>query len=209
MTTLLHITSSLFDAAGKQGVSTQLSHELIAGLRAADPSLQVHSRDYAQTPIPYLDSTWLGALFTPAAERTDEQARQVAFSDALIAELKAADVLVIGVPTYNFSVPAMLRSWADHVARAGVTFKYTDKGAVGLAGSKKVYLVIASGGIHEEGGTDHVRPWLRTFLGFLGMTDLEFIVAGGLNMGESARAQGLENARTKIAALLAANTQEN
>ena len=95
------------------------------------------------------------------------------------------------------------------MARAGVTFKYTDKGAVGLTGSKKVYLVIASGGIHEEGGTDHVRPWLRTFLGFLGMNDLEFIVAGGLNMGESARAQGLQNARTKIAALLTAAAQEN
>jgi FMN-dependent NADH-azoreductase len=209
MTHLLHITSSLFDAADKQGVSTQLSHELIAGLRAASPGLQVQNRDFAQTPIPYLDNAWLGALFTPAAERNDEQAQKVAFSDALIAELKAADVLVIGVPTYNFSVPAMLRSWADHVARAGVTFKYTDTGAVGLAGSKKVYLVIASGGIHEEGGTDHVRPWLRTFLGFLGMNGLEFIVAGGLNMGESARAQGLQNARTKIAALLTAAAQEN
>jgi FMN-dependent NADH-azoreductase len=209
MTSLLHITSSLFDAADKQGVSTQLSHELIAGLRAANPDLQLRSRDFAQTPIPYLDNAWLGALFTPAAERNDEQAQKVAFSDALIVELKAAEVLVIGVPTYNFSVPAMLRSWADHVARAGVTFKYTDKGAVGLTGSKKVYLVIASGGIHEEGGTDHVRPWLRTFLGFLGMNDLEFIVAGGLNMGESARAQGLQNARTKIAALLTAAAQEN
>jgi FMN-dependent NADH-azoreductase len=209
MTSLLHITSSLFDAADKLGVSTQLSHELIAGLRAANPDLQLRSRDFAQTPIPYLDNAWLGALFTPAAERNDEQAQKVAFSDALIAELKAAEVLVIGVPTYNFSVPAMLRSWADHVARAGVTFKYTDKGAVGLTGSKKVYLVIASGGIHEEGGTDHVRPWLRTFLGFLGMNDLEFIVAGGLNMGESARAQGLQNARTKIAALLTAAAQEN
>lgn len=209
MTTLLHITSSLFDAADKQGVSTQLSHELIAGLRAATPGLQVQSRDFAHTPIPYLDNAWLGALFTPAAERNDEQAQKVAFSDALIAELKAADVLVIGVPTYNFSVPAMLRSWADHVARAGVTFKYTDVGAVGLAGSKKVYLVIASGGIHEEGGTDHVRPWLRTFLGFLGMNDLEFVVAGGLNMGESARAHGLENARSTITALLTAARKEN
>ena len=209
MTTLLHITSSLFDAADKQGVSTQLGHELVAGLQAADPALQVHTRDFSHTPIPYLDNGWLGALFTPAADRSEDQAAKVAFSDALIAEVKAADVLVIGVPTYNFSVPAMLRSWADHVARAGVTFHYTDKGPVGLAGEKKVYLVIASGGIHEEGKTDHVRPWLRTFLGFLGMSDLEFVVAGGLNMGESARAQGLQNAREKMAALLAAAPQEN
>lgn len=208
MISLLHITSSLFDAAARQGVSTQLSTELIAGLQLADPTVQVQTRDFSQTPIPYLDNAWLGALFTPAADRSEEQATKVAFSDALIAELKAADVLVIGVPTYNFSVPAMLRSWADHVARAGVTFKYTDKGAVGLAGDKKVYLVIASGGIHEEGKTDHVRPWLRTFLGFLGLNDLEFIVAGGLNMGESARAQGLQNARTSIATLLAAESQE-
>jgi FMN-dependent NADH-azoreductase len=207
MRTLLHITSSLFDAHDKQGVSTQLSHELIAGLTAADASLQVQARDFAQTPIPYLDNAWLGALFTPAEERSAEQAQKVAFSDALIAELKAADVLVLGVPTYNFSVPAMLRSWADHVARAGVTFKYTDKGAVGLAGQKKVYVVIASGGIHEEGGTDHVRPWLRTFLGFLGLSDVEFVVAGGLNMGESARAEGLQKARNQIAALLAATKE--
>ena len=138
MRKLLHLTSSLFDAHGKQGVSTQLSHELIAGLTAADASLQVQARDFAQTPIPYLDNAWLGALFTPAEERSEEQAQKVAFSDALIAELKAADVLVLGVPTYNFSVPAMLRSWADHVARAGVTFKYTDKGSVGLAGAKSL-----------------------------------------------------------------------
>jgi len=204
MRTLLHITSSIFDTHGKQGVSTELSHELIAGLTGADAGLQVQARNFALTPIPYLDNAWLGALFTPAAERSEEQAHKVAFSDALIAELKAADVLVLGVPTYNFSVPAMLRSWADHVARAGVTFQFTDKGPVGLVGEKKVYVVIASGGIHEEGGTDHVRPWLRNFLGFLGLTDVEFVVAGGLNMGDSARAEGLRKARSQIAALLAA-----
>ncbi len=204
MRTLLHITSSIFDTHGKQGVSTELSHELIAGLTGADAGLQVQARNFALTPIPYLDNAWLGALSTPAAERSEEQAHKVAFSDALIAELKAADVLVLGVPTYNFSVPAMLRSWADHVARAGVTFQFTDKGPVGLVGEKKVYVVIASGGIHEEGGTDHVRPWLRNFLGFLGVTDVEFVVAGGLNMGDSARAEGLRKARSQIAALLAA-----
>jgi len=104
---------------------------------------------------------------------------------------------------YNFAIPAMLKSWTDHVARAGVTFTYSDKGPLGLVTGKKVYLVLAMGGRHEEGVTDHVRPHLRTILGFLGLTDMEIVVADGLNMGEVARGQGLQQARQQIEALLA------
>src|SRR5690606_23663506 len=108
----------------------QLSTELIAGLRMADSALQVHTRDFSAQPVPYFDGGHLQALITAADDRNPEQQRQVAYSDSLIAELQAADQLVIGVPMYNFAIPAMLKSWTDHVARAGVTFKYTETGPV-------------------------------------------------------------------------------
>ena len=205
MNNLLQLTTSLFDGAGKQGVSSQLGAQLVARLKALNPGLQVNTRDFAASPIPYFDHDWLQALSTPATDRTAGQSAMVAYSDSLIVELQATDTVVIGVPMYNFAIPAMLKSWIDHIARAGVTFSYTDKGPVGLVTGKKVYVVLAMGGRHEEGVTDHIRPFLRTFLGFVGMTDIEFIVADGLNMGEEARAQGLRHAHEKMDALLAAH----
>lgn len=201
MTNVLHLKTSLFDSENNQGVSSQMSKELIAILAATNKNLKVVTRDFSKNPIPYLDSTWLSALITPATDRTQEQSDKVAQSDVLIAEAQEADVLVIGVPMYNFAVPAMLKSWTDHVARAGVTFKYTEKGAVGLLTGKKVYLVLATGGQHQEGVTDYMRPYLRTILGFLGLTDIEIIIADGLNMGEEPRAKGLQQARDQIAAI--------
>jgi FMN-dependent NADH-azoreductase len=203
MKNVLQLTTSLFDGAGKQGVSSQLSNELITGLRNINAGLQMKVRDFATNPAPYFDHAWLQALSTPATDRSDEQSAKVAYSDSLITELQAADTIVIGVPMYNFSIPAMLKSWIDHIARAGVTFTYTDKGPVGLVTGKKVYLVIAMGGVHEAGVTDHVRPYLRTLLGFLGMTDITMIVADGLAMGEESRTQGLQNARKQIETVLA------
>ena len=209
MKTLLQLTTSLFDGPAGQGVSSQLSAELIAGLHRSNADLQVNTRDFAASPVPYFDNTWLQALSTPATDRTAEQSVKVAYSDQLIAELQAADTVVIGVPMYNFAIPAMLKSWSDHIARAGVTFSYTENGPVGHMTGKKVYLVLAMGGQHEEGVTDHIRPYLRTLLGFLGMTDVEIIVADGLNMGEVARPQGLQQAREQIAALLTRPTQSD
>src|SRR5688572_3095329 len=203
MNNLLQLTTSLFDGIGKQGVSSQLGDELIAGLHGLNPDVRVNTRDFSASPVPYFDHGWLQALSTPATDRTDEQNAKVAYSDSLIAELQFADTIVIGVPMYNFAIPAMLKSWTDHIARAGVTFSYSDKGPVGLVTGKKVYVVLAMGGKHEEGVTDHIRPFLRTFLGFVGMTDIEFIVADGLNMGEVARMQGLQQARKQIEELLA------
>ncbi|MDP1930064.1 MAG: NAD(P)H-dependent oxidoreductase [Gammaproteobacteria bacterium] len=202
-TKVLQLKTSLFDGAGNEGVSTQLSGELLSSLHKAHGNLHVTTRDFSTEPVPYLDGAWLKALSTPAVDRTQEQQDKVAYSDALIAELQAADVVIIGVPMYNFAVPGMLKSWTDHVARAGVTFKYTDKGAVGLVTGKKVYLVLAMGGRHDEGITDHMRPYLRTILGFLGLTEIEIVVADGLNMGETYRAQGLQQAREQIQNLLA------
>ncbi len=202
MTNVLQLKTSLFDSDNNQGVSSQLSAELMAKLAGTDKRLNVVTRDFSKNPVPYLDNVWLSALITPATDRTQEQSDKVAHSDVLIAEAQKADVLVIGVPMYNFVVPAMLKSWTDHVARAGVTFKYTDKGPVGLLTGKKVYLVLATGGQHQEGVTDYMRPYLRTILGFLGMTDIEIIIADGLNMGEEPRAKGLQQARDQIAATL-------
>ncbi|MES2626177.1 MAG: NAD(P)H-dependent oxidoreductase [Pseudomonadota bacterium] len=202
MTNLLQLTTSLFDGAGKQGVSSQLSDELITGLKALNTDLQVSVRDFAASPTPHLDHAWLQALFTPATDRSAEQSAKVSHSDSLIAELQAANTVVIGVPMYNFSIPSMLKAWIDHVSRAGVTFSYTEKGPQGLLTGKKVYLVIAMGGKHAEGVTDFVRPYLRTVLGFLGMTDIDFVVADGLAMGDESRAQGLQQAHEQIKALL-------
>ena len=122
MNHLLQLTTSLFDGAGNQGVSSQLSDELITGLRAIHGELQVNTRDFSANPIPYYDHGWLQAVMTPATDRTEAQSDKVNYSDRLIAELQAADTVVVGVPMYNFAVPAMLKSWTDHVARAGVTF---------------------------------------------------------------------------------------
>ncbi len=198
VTKVLQLKSSIFDSTTAQGVSSQLSSELIEGLRSIHTDVHVTTRDFSTAPVPYLDAAWLQALFTPAADRTQEQSEKVAYSDSLIAELQAADVVVIGVPMYNFAIPAMLKSWTDHVARAGVTFKYTDTGAVGLVEGKKVYLVVSTGGRHAEGVTDFIRPYLRTFLGFIGLTDIDIIVADGLSMGEVPRAEGLQQARAQI-----------
>lgn len=200
---ILQLKTSIFDGTENQGVSSQLSDELVAGLLKGNPEARVVIRDFSSDPVPYLDGAWLQALATPAESRSQEQRHMAAWSDAAIAELQDADTVVIGAPMYNFSVPAMLKSWTDHVARAGVTFKYTDEGSVGLLRNKKVYVVVSTGGLHTEGVTDFMRPYLRTILGFLGLSDISVIVADGLNMGEEHRGRGLDQARQTIAAILA------
>jgi len=190
------------NASARQGsTSTALAQELTAGLRTAHPAATVTVRDLTLTPHPVLDEAALGALFTPAGQRTPEQAARVAQDDALIAELQAADVVVIGVPMYNFNVTAQFKNWIDAVARAGVTFKYTEKGPVGLVTGKKVYVVTSRGGIHQGQPSDQMTPYLRTVLAFLGMTDVEFVYAEGMAF---AAEQGLAHARAQITELLAA-----
>ncbi|MFG6412917.1 FMN-dependent NADH-azoreductase [Roseateles sp. DC23W] len=197
---LLQINASARRTQDDQGsTSTRLANELTAGLRAASPEATVTVRDLALTPHPVLDEAALGALFTPADQRTPEQASRVAMDDALIAELQAADVIVIGVPMYNFSVTAQFKNWVDAVARAGVTFKYTEKGAEGLVTGKQVYIVTSRGGIHRDQPSDQMTPYLRTVLAFLGMTDVEFVYAEGMAF---AAEQGLANARSRITELL-------
>lgn len=198
MSKVLQLKTSIFDTQDNQGVSSQLGDAVVSRLRDNNSAIAVVTRNLSIDPVPYFDNAWLQALSTPPSERSEEQAEKVAYSDALIAEVQAADTIVIGVPMYNFAMPAALKSWTDHLARAGVTFRYTDTGPVGLLTGKKVYVVLSTGGLHQEGVTDFLRPYLRTFLGFLGMQDIEFIVADGLNMGEAPRKEGLHKAHAQI-----------
>lgn len=185
-------------AEGRGSQSTRLASELVAGLVAANAGARVTVRDLTANPHPVLDEPALGALFTPPEARTPAQAARVALDDALIAELQAADVVVLGVPMVNFGVTSQLKNWIDAVARARVTFQYTASGPVGLLTGKKVYAVLTRGGVHRDQPSDTQVPYLKTVLGFLGMTDVEFIYAEGLNMGPEAEAAGVAAAQASI-----------
>lgn len=168
--------------------STRLANTVTARLQAKHPgaTVTVTVRDLAVTPHPVLDAAALGALFTPADQRTPEQAARVAMDDALIAEVQAHDAIVLGVPMYNFGVPVQLKTWLDAIARAGVTFRYTANGPEGLIQGKKVYVAFARGGIYRDTPADSQTPYIQTILGFLGMTDVKYIHAEGLAMGPEA-----------------------
>ena len=184
--------------------STQLATSVVARLHAADPAAALVVRDLGRAPHPALDEAALQALFAPPEARTPDQAARVALDDALIAELKAADVVVIGVPMYNFGVPAQLKHWIDAIARARVTFAYTEQGPVGLLTGKTVYVALTRGGLYRDTAADTQVPYLKMVLGFLGMTDVRFVYAEGLAMGEQAEARALEGAEAQIEAALAA-----
>lgn len=183
--------------------STRVANDIVARLKAANPHANLVLRDLARKPAPVIDETALGALFTPAEQRTPQQAARVAESDALIAEVQAADVIVIGVPMYNFGISAQLKNWIDAIARAGVTFRYTENGPVGLLKGKKVFVAFARGGRYRGTAADTQTPFLQTVLGFLGMTDIRFVYAEGLNMGDDAMKQGFAEAEADIAVALA------
>jgi FMN-dependent NADH-azoreductase len=189
-------------------VSTRLANELSARLLAIHPDAKLTVRDLARQPHPVLDEAALGALFTPAEARTAEQAARVALDDALIAEIQAADAVVLGVPMYNFGVTAQLKNWIDAIARARVTFQYTEKGPVGLLTGKTVYAVLSRGGMHRGTERDSQVPYLKSVLGFLGMTDVRFVFAEGLAMGPEAEAQALASARAEIEQVLQGAAEE-
>ncbi len=190
-------------ARGQDANSTQLANAIVERLRAAQPHAALRVRDLGKTPHPVLDEAALGALFTPAEQRSAEQAARVALDDALIAELAAADVVVLGVPMYNFGVPVQLKTWIDAVARNGVTFRYTESGPQGLLGGKTVIVALARGGRYRDTPADSQVPYLKTVLGFLGLSDVRFVYAEGLNMGAEAAAAGHAQAQADIDAALA------
>jgi FMN-dependent NADH-azoreductase len=203
MAKVLHIDSSV---RSNGSLSRQLGGEFVAKLQAADASTTVVTRDLAVNPLPHLTEQLIGAYYTPAEQRNAEQAQVIQTSDALVDELLAADTIVIGAPMYNFSVTSGLKAWIDHIARAGRTFKYGANGAEGLVTGKKVYVFVASGAAYSEGpyaAYDFVTTYLRSVLGFLGMTDVSFIVAEGVAMGEEAVATAIAKGRAKIEAIAA------
>jgi FMN-dependent NADH-azoreductase len=191
-------------SARREGAnSTRVADSIVARLQAANPGARLTLRDLAVTPHPVLDEAALGALFTPADARSAEQAARVALDDALIAEVQAHDTLVLGVPMYNFGVPVQLKSWIDAIARVGVTFRYTANGPEGLLKGKRVYVALARGGLYRDTGNDSQVPYLKSVLGFLGLTDVRFIYAEGLAMGPEAVSKGFAQAEADLAAALA------
>lgn len=197
---ILQINSSARSAGAN---STRLADSITARLKAANPAAVVELRDLAANPHPVLDEAALGALFTPAEQRTPEQAARVALDDALIAQVQSADAIVLGVPMYNFGVPVQLKTWIDAIARAGVTFRYTANGPEGLITGKKVYVLATRGGVYAGTPQDSQTAYVRDFLGFIGITDLEFIYAEGLNMGDESKNAALAQAHQSLAALTA------
>ena len=196
---ILQVNSSARAYANGAGShSTRLANELVQRLRQAHPGAQLTLRDLRLNPHPVLDEPALQALFTPAEHRTPAQAARVALDDELIDELMAADVVVLAAPMYNFGVSAQLKAWIDAVSRAGRTFRYTEKGPIGLVTGKTVYVVRTSGGMHRASPTDQVTPYLQTLLGFLGMTDVRFVYAEGLAMGPQAEQRAIDSARAEM-----------
>ena len=179
MSTILHITASIRDG---ESVSRSLGNKLVDGL-ATKKGADVVTRDLSKNDIPFIDAERFAANLAPYAERSDDQHQLAKIADELIEELKAADTLVFSVPIYNFSVPATVKAWADLVARAGTTFQYTANGPEGLLTGKKAYITAASGGTPVGSDMDFMTPWLKFFLGFLGIHDVEIVAADGI-MGE-------------------------
>jgi FMN-dependent NADH-azoreductase len=189
--TVLHI-----DASARLAGST--SRDLSARI-AEKMGGNIIRRDL-KNGIPQIDETWVSANFTPVEDRTDDQTAALALSDTLIQEIKAAEVLVIGAPIYNFAVPASLKAWVDQIARAGVTFKYTENGPQGLLEGKRAIIVLTSGGTAIGSEIDFASGYMRHIMGFIGITDVEFVTADQMIMdGEGA----LSKASAQIEALAA------
>lgn len=183
--------------------STRLADAVTARLTTRHPEARVELRDLASQPHPVLDEPALSALFTPPELRSAEQAARVALDDALIAQVQAVDVIVLGVPMYNFGVPVQLKTWIDAIARSGVTFRYTANGPEGLLKGKKVYVALARGGLYRDTPADSQVPYLKSVLSFLGLSDIEFIYAEGLAMGADAASQAFAEAGARLDELFA------
>jgi FMN-dependent NADH-azoreductase len=199
MQTILQLNTSLF---GDSAQSSRLAGEFATTLAASTGARRV-VRDLARQPVPHLTAERFAAFGTPASERTLEQQRYVAESDALIDELRRAEVLVLGLPMYNFGVPSTLKAYFDHVARANVTFRYTAEGPVGLLTGKRAYVFATRGGQHAGTPGDLQTAYVRQFLGFIGIRDVEFIYAEGLAFGPEQRERALAAAAERIGQLAA------
>ncbi|MCG3742673.1 FMN-dependent NADH-azoreductase [Vibrio cincinnatiensis] len=190
MSRILALKSSIL---GEYSQSSKLLDAYLSQFDTDD--LQI--RDLAANPLPVLDFSVATAL-RATEDLSEEQQKVVELSDTLIAEINAADTIVIAAPMYNFTIPTQLKNWFDLIARAGVTFKYTEAGVQGLITGKKVVVITTRGGIHKDSTTDNVTPYLKTILGFVGMTDVQFAYAEALNMGEDSASKGIESAKAQL-----------
>ncbi|MDH4559460.1 FMN-dependent NADH-azoreductase [Pseudomonas sp. BN411] len=196
MSRVLVIESS----ARQQGsVSRQLTQDFIAKWQAAHPADEITVRDLATEQVPHLDADLLGGWMKPADQQSESEKTALQRSNLLTEELLAADVLVMAAPMYNFAIPSTLKSWLDHVLRAGVTFKYTETGPKGLLTGKRAFVLTARGGIYSGSPLDHQEPYLRQAMGFIGIHDVTFIHAEGLNMGNEFQEKGLASAKAQLA----------
>jgi len=200
MKTLLQLNSSIFSSGGQ---SSQLADQFVAAWRANEPDAQVIVRDVALNPLPHLDAPRVMAFFAKPETRTPEQRAYIAELDLLIEEINHAQVIVIGLPMYNFGIPSTLKAYFDQIARTGVTFHYTGNGPEGLLTGKKVYVFAARGGMYAGTPLDSQTSYVRDFLSFLGMNDVEFVYAEGLNMGETAKETALAEAKQRLVVLAA------
>lgn len=200
MNTLLHINASIFSEGGQ---SSQLSQEFVTEWLRQHPSGRVIKRDLVAAALPHLDAERFLALISKPEERTERQAQIVAESDALISEIQQADVVVMGLPMYNFTLPTQLKSYFDHIARAGVTFKYTETGPVGLLTNKRVVIFATRGGFYAGTPADTQTGLVKTLFGFLGVTDIEFVYVEGISVSAEKKAEAIASAKAKIPSLVA------
>ncbi len=200
MKTLLRINTSIYSDNGQ---SSQLAQRFAGAWRDANPGSKVIVRDLAKDPIPHLDAARFGAFLAKPEDRTPAQEAFAQYSDALIAELKAADVIVLGLPLYNFGLPSTLKAYFDQVGRAGQTFRYTAEGPVGLVTGKKAYVFATRGGLYKGTPSDTQTPYVRDFLGFIGIKDVEFVYAEGLAISEASKSESLAKAQHDITELVA------
>ncbi len=194
MTHLLAVNSS---PNLSSSVSRDLVGQFAASFKEKAAGNTVTFRDVGQNPLPHLDEKTIGAFYTPADQRNEEQKKAIALSDELVDEIIAADTLVIGAPMHNFGTSSHLKSYLDHIARVGRTFSYTEQGPKGLLGGKKVFVITARGGIYSDGPASHMDiqvPYLKTVFSFVGIEDVAFIHTEGLNMGDENREKAIEAA---------------
>ncbi|MBD8577889.1 FMN-dependent NADH-azoreductase [Pseudomonas syringae] len=196
MSRVLIIESS---ARQQDSVSRQLTRQFIEQWKASHPADAITVRDLAVNPVPHLDATLLGGWMKPEDQRSDAEQAALERSNVLTDELLAADVVVLAAPMYNFAIPSTLKAWLDHVLRAGVTFKYGETGPQGLLTDKRAFVLTARGGLYTGSSLDHQEPYLRQVLGFVGIHDVTFIHAEGLNMGGEFSEKGLSQALARVA----------
>lgn len=195
MSNVLIIESS---ARQQDSFSRELTQQFISHWKTLHPAGRLTICDVAVNPVPHLDADLLGGWMKPEAQRNAAEQASLQRSNELTDELLAADVLVLAAPMYNFAIPSTLKAWLDHVLRAGLTFKYTDTGPQGLLTGKKAYVLTARGGIYAGSTADHQEPYLRQVLAFVGIHDVTFIHAEGMNLGGDFQEKGLNQAKARL-----------